>query len=105
MYYPDSPMFQKFSYFASNVISITANYTGINPLIFLYRASGGILTLPFYQNDNGTVYFGALQNFGTNERIAVVSQYGSSLVEINSTILSSIRKYFYIFIFLFCIFY
>ncbi|EAL64986.2 EGF-like domain-containing protein [Dictyostelium discoideum AX4] len=90
MYYPDSPMFQKFSYFASNVISITANYTGINPLIFLYRASGGILTLPFYQNDNGTVYFGALQNFGTNERIAVVSQYGSSLVEINSTILSSI---------------
>ncbi|KAM9978351.1 hypothetical protein ACTFIY_012104 [Dictyostelium cf. discoideum] len=89
MYYPDSPMFEKFSYFASNVISITANYTGFNPLIFLNKTNGGILTLPLYQNDNGTVFFGALQNSGTNERIAVVSQYGSSLVEINSTILSS----------------
>ncbi|KAN0000362.1 hypothetical protein ACTFIZ_000815 [Dictyostelium cf. discoideum] len=88
-FYPDSPTFQKFSYFASNVISVTANYTGINPLIFLNQTSGGSLTIPFYQNDKGTVFFGALQNSGTNLRTGIVSQYGSSLVEINSTTLSS----------------
>ncbi|KAN0047894.1 hypothetical protein ACTA71_002282 [Dictyostelium dimigraforme] len=85
MYYPNSPRIQTFTYLSAVAFSVNVNYTGLVPLIISNQTRGLNLMVPLYQNDKGTVFFGSMVDSGN---ITLISQYGSSLMEINSTSIS-----------------